>query len=131
MGRHICYQLSTATASGDTAKTNVGNIQLNQRARKILSVFAVSVGGAGITTLEDVTGRLEIESSSLPQIQPCQIPLTPVAVLTSGVAGVPVQNWPINLDVKGQETLTGYVTMDMALTVNSLITWGVALEVED
>lgn len=129
--RHTCYQLSTATASGDTTKTNVGSITLNARARKILGVFAVSVGGAGVTTLENVTGRLEIESSSLPQIQPLQVPLSPVTVLTSGSAAPDIKVWPVGLDCKGQEILTGYATMDMALTVNSIVTWGVAVEVED
>lgn len=131
MARHICYQLATATASADTAKTNVGSITLSSRARRVLSVFAVSVGGAGVTTLENVTGRLEVESSSLPTIQPCQIPFTPVTVLTSGSAAPPVQTWPLGIECRGQEILTGYATMDMALTVNSTITWGVAIEVED
>lgn len=127
---HLCYQVSASTATGDTTKTSIGNIQLSSRARKIVGVF-VTWGGAGMTTLEGVTGILEVESSNVPQIQPFQVPLNASIPVTSGVANHEPKIWPCNLPVKGQEILTGYVTMDMTQTINPSARWGVAIEVED
>lgn len=127
---HICYQVSASTATGDTVKTSIGNLQLSSRARKILGVF-VTWGGAGMTTLEGVSGILEVESSNLPNIQPLQIPLNASVPVTSGVANHEPKIWPVNLACKGQEILTGYVTMDMTQTINPSARWGVAIEVDD
>lgn len=128
---HKCYQVSDATATGDTTKTSIGTITLNARATKVLGIWGYACGAATMTSGEPVTGILEVETPDLGTFQPCQVPLTPIDILTSGTTSAPIQVWPVDIPVKGQERLTGYMTMDMAMTGALKGRWGVVVEVPD
>ncbi len=109
-------QVSDATATGDTAKTLIGTITVPQSARTIIGVWCHALAGAGMTTLENITGIFELESPDV-NLQPLQLPLDCVTVLTSGVGAVSPRVWPVNIPVSGGAKISGYVTMDMAQTV--------------
>lgn len=111
---------SDSTASGDTTKTLVDTLTVPMNVKKIVGISILSLGGAGITTLEDVTGIMTFESDDM-DIAPLIIPLPQVAVLTSGVAALNPFIWPVDIPVVGGSKIKGYVTMDMALTVDSKI----------
>lgn len=111
---------SDSTASGDTTKTLVDTLTVPMNVKKIVGISILSLGGAGITTLEDVTGIMTFESDDM-DIAPMILPLPQVAVLTSGVAALNPFIWPVDIPVVGGAKIKGYVTMDMALTVDSKI----------
>lgn len=128
---HRCMQCSSLTATGDTTKTSIGEIVLNARAKKLVGIWTYAIGAATLTSGEPATGILEVETPDLATFQPMQIPLTPVDILTSGALSAPIQVWPVELVVRGQERLTGYITMDLAQTGALKGRWGVILEVDD
>lgn len=120
-------QVSAVVAAGDTVKTSIGSITLTAKARRIVGLGGYAVGGAGLTTLENVTGILEFESSDL-SIAPQQYPLDCVALVTQGVGAFSPRVWPMDIPVSGGEVLTAYVTMDMAQTIGNTCRWFVITE---
>lgn len=125
--RHM--QCSASTATGDTTKTSIGNITLTAKANKIVGFGAYATGGAGNTTLENVSGILEIESSDI-SIAPQIYPLDTVSLTGTGMAVLSPRIWPIDIPVKGGEVLTGYITLDLAQTINPSARWFVMTEGE-
>jgi hypothetical protein len=122
------YVVSACTASGDTVKTLVDTVQFPQGTKAIVGVGAYALGGAGETTLENITGIIELESVDL-AVQPFQFPIQPCAFLTSGGVSHPIQMWPMDIVNPGPAKISCYVTMDMALTVNSKVRLVFAIEV--
>lgn len=113
------YLTTVATASGDTVKTKVGTITLPTWVKRIVEC-AVSVGGAGFTTLEIVSGIITLESQSSPALNQ-EIPFNVGGLVTSGGIPAPVNKFPLDVPVQGNSDVDCYVTMDMALTVNNTI----------
>lgn len=109
-------QCSTKTACGDTTKTLIDTITVPQTVKAIIGFWAYAMGGAGMTTLENVSGIVELESDDLP-LTPMQFPLDIVCVLTSGSVAFQPRVWGVNIPVNGGEKIRGYMTMDMAITV--------------
>ena len=122
------YLAGAATASGDTVKTSLGTITLPAGAKQIVGAWVAGHGGAGMTTLENVSGILELESPDV-NLQPCQIPLDTIAIVGTGMAAVPVKVWPMNVGVTTGVRVTGYVTMDQALAINPSVRFGLVVEV--
>lgn len=120
-------QVSAITALGDTAKTSLGNITLPSNARRIVGFWAYCTGGPGYTTLENQTGICEIESDDM-NIVPLQFPFEGAGGLT-GDSNLPNKVWPVDIPVRGKETLKGYGTMDMAITLANTGRWGVITDV--
>jgi len=123
------YLTGAYTASGDTTKTSLGTITTPSSTRAIVGVW-VQWGGAGMTTLEDVSGILELESNDV-NIQPCQIPLTAVMLTGTGAAPMTPKVWPLNINKAGQIRITGYVTMDITLAINPGVRFGLVIETSD
>jgi hypothetical protein len=122
------YLVSAKTATGDTVKTLIDTITLPAGAKGVLGVWSEAFCGAGMTTLENISGILELESPDI-NIQPCQVPLTPVVVLTSGVGTPKIQTWALNWAVKGGERISGYITMDLAQTIALTGRFGLIVDV--
>lgn len=116
-------QVSASTACGDTVKTKIDELQVPQSCKAIIGVWCYAIGGPGSTTLENYTGVFELESPDV-ALQPLQFPLEQVVVLTSGSAALASKVWPVNIPVSGGEKITGYVTMDMAITVANKARFG-------
>lgn len=120
-------QCSAVTASGDTTKTSIGSITLTAKAKRIVGFGAYASGGAGLTTLENVSGILEIESADL-SIAPQVYPLDTIAIVGTGMVQLTPRIWPVEIPCGGGEVLTGYVTMDIALAINPDCRWFVITE---
>lgn len=108
-------QVSALTATGDTTKTLIDTITVPSKMKRIKGIWCYAVGGATLTTGEAVTGILELESPDI-NINPMQLPLDIVDILTSGAVGFSPRIIPVDIPVSGQESIKGYVTMDMAQT---------------
>lgn len=108
-------QSSALVASGDTTKTLIETLQVPQNARMIVGIWAYACAAAAITTAEQASGILELESPDI-NIQPLQLPLDIVGVLTSGAFSLSPRIFPANIPVSGGERISGYVTMDVAQT---------------
>jgi len=124
------YLSSASTACGDTTKTLIDTITLPASAKAIIGVWTYSMGGPGQTTLETQSGILELESPDC-RIQPCQIPLPAMNTLTNGVAVVEHKVWPMTLPVGGNARISGYITMDMAITVANKGRFGLVVDCTD
>jgi len=122
------YLVSASVAHGDTVKTSLGTITLPAGSKAVVGAWAYAQGGPGLTTLENLTGIVELESPDI-NIQPCQLPLEPVMALTGGTPASQIHTWPLNWGVHGSERITAYVTMDMAQTVAGTCRWGLVVEV--
>jgi len=123
------YLAGDYTASGDTVKTSLGTITTPMSTRAIVGVW-VQWGGAGMTTLEDVSGILELESNDV-NIQPCQIPIIAAAITGTGVATMVPKVWPLNIQKAGQIKVSGYITMDITLAINPGVRFGLVIETSD
>lgn len=110
-------QMVTAkTASGDTTKTLIDTVTVPDGVTELVGLASVVAGGPGATTLENVSGYIELESDDV-SIVPAQFLTDVVVCLTSGTAGWSPKQWPCSIKVKPSNRIKVYVTMDMALTV--------------
>lgn len=109
-------QVSAATALGTTGvKTLIDTITLTAKAKQIMGVWAVAIGGATLTTGQPVSGVFELESPDL-SLQPLQFPLDVVDVLTSGALAMNPHIIPVEIACQGQERILGYITLDLTNT---------------
>jgi hypothetical protein len=109
------YQASALTASGDTTETEIGSLVTPKAASWLHGVYAYGIAGAAITTAEAPTGIVSLESRDY-NLQPIEIPLDLIVVLTSGAAAINPKLYLIRQPALELSTITGYVTMDMAQT---------------
>ena len=122
-------QVSAVTATGDTVKTLIDIITVPKTAKRIVGIWCYANAGPGSTTLENQTGVFELESPDI-NLQPLQLPLDVVIVLTSGSVAFNPRIFPANIPVNGGEKISGYVTMDMAITVALKARFGLIYEGE-
>ncbi len=118
---------SSAVATGDTVETTIGTLTLSAKARRIVGVWCHAVAGAGLTTLENMTGIFRLSSGDL-DISPAKYPLDCVGALTSGAFALNPRIFPVNIPVKGGEQIECFVTMDMAITIANKARWGLIYE---
>jgi len=122
-------QVSASTATGDTVKTLIDTLTVPQSVKRIVGAWCYAVGGAGLTTLENMTGIFEFESDDLPMV-PLQLPLDCVTQTGAGATAFNPRVWPLNMPVAGGEKIRGYVTMDMAVTIASKARFGFIYETQ-
>ena len=115
------------TAHGDTVKTSIGTITIPKTVKKICGVWCYAAGGAGLTTLENLSGIFELESPDI-NLQPLALPLDIIACLTEGAGGFRPSIFPVDIPVGGGERVTCYVTIDMAQTVAGTCRFGLLYE---
>lgn len=120
-------QCSAVTATGDTVKTSIGSITLTAKAKRIVGFGVYATGGAGNTTLENVSGILEVESPDI-SIAPQIYPIDTISITGTGMAALSPRIWQADIPCRGGEILTGYVTLDLAQTINPSARWFVITE---
>lgn len=108
-------QVSTKTAHGDTVETLIDTLTVPSDVSKIIGVQIHAVGGAGITTVENVTGKFRLRNKSTGY--EAEFLLDCIVVLTSGVGAVQPTVHPCDIAVQSNNEIEGYVTMDLAQTV--------------
>lgn len=123
----IKAQAGTSTALGDTTKTSMGTITVPATARRIVGIWGYAVGGAGNTTLENLSGIMELESPDI-NIQPLQLPLDTLALTGTGMSQHSPRIFPANIPVSGNEKITCYMTLDLAQTIANTGRWGLIYE---
>jgi hypothetical protein len=124
----IKYLTSKSTAAGDTVKTLVDTLVLPANTKAIVGAWVYAVGGPGLTTLENVTGILTLESEDV-NLGPMDIPLEPAGMLTGGGVSLANKVWPLNVPVSGPYRIKGSITMDMAQTVANTCRFGLVIDV--
>lgn len=123
------YQVSAKTATGDTVKTLIDTLTVPAKAKALVGVWAEAYCGAGMTTLENITGILELESDDI-NLQPMQLPLDAVVITGTGVGIVQPKVWPMNVPLNGGEKIKAYITMDLALTIANTARVGFVYDVQ-
>lgn len=114
----LTCDVTAATASGDTTETSLGTVTLPANAKRIVGVGVSAAGGAGLTTLEGVTGIFRVSCNSI-DVTPAKFPIKGIQVLTSGVTQIEPTMYAVDWSPAGNCQLTFYITMDMTLTVNN------------
>lgn len=116
-------QASESAALGDTVKTSMGELRVPMKVKRIIGIWGYAIGGPGQTTLENISGILELESPDI-NLAPLQLPLDIISVLTEGSSVLQTRIFGCNIPVKGGEKITGYMTLDMAITLANTGRWG-------
>lgn len=108
-------QVSAKTAHGDTTETLIDTLTVPANVSKIVGIQVHAVGGAGITTVENVTGKFRLRNKSTGE--EWEFLLDCIVVLTSGVAAIVPSIQPCDIPVAPTNQMEGYITMDLAQTV--------------
>lgn len=109
--------VSSSTALSDTTEKLIDTITVPSNVSRIIGVSGHAMGGAGITTLENVTGKLRIRNKSKGEEN--EFLLDVVGVLTSGCPAYSPKVHPCDMPVTAGEQIEGYMTMDLAQTVGN------------
>lgn len=113
----LYYQAGASVATTDTTEVSFGTITLTAKAKMVIGVWCHVQGGAGNTTLENVTGTFRLQSTDL-DLSPIVLPLKVFAITGTGAVIAEVKVWPIELPVGGTEGIECLVTLDLAQTIN-------------
>jgi hypothetical protein len=117
--------MGTATA---TTRTLIDTITTPATTKAIIGIWAYACGGAGITTLEGISGTFDLDSPDYP-LTPLQLPLD-IIQLVGSVEGVALKPtvWNVNIPVNGTIRVLGYVTLDLAQTIAHKARFGLLLD---
>jgi len=110
-------QVSSSTAHTDTTEKLIDTLTVPDGVTKIVGVQCHALGGAGITTLENTTGKFRLRNKS--RGDEYEFLIRGLAVLTSGVGIIDPPVDPCDIPVSPTNQLEGYVTMDLAQTVGN------------
>lgn len=116
----IHHDVTPATATGDTVETSIGTITLPTSAKTLVGVSVMAAGGAGFTTLETVSGIFRVDSPSIPQMSPNRFLLDVVGNTASGAFYSSPRIYAMDYPTNGAAVITYLVTLDLALTINTL-----------
>jgi len=119
----IFYQAGAVVATTDTTEVSLGSITLTAKARMVVGVWCHAQGGAGNTTLENVTGVFRLQSSDVDLI-PITLPLKVYALTGTGAVLEDVKVWPIEIVVGGTEQIEALLTLDLAQAINPTARFG-------
>ena len=119
MGYKAMVTTLTAQNATETTKTLIDTVTVPQGV-SVLSAVGVQVSSAGITTLEDLTGIVELESDDMsPWGGTQQFCFGGVnTCVTSGVSAMPVQLMPTKIPVTPGSHIKFSTTFNKALTIN-------------
>jgi len=119
----LFYQVGASVATTDTVEVSLGSITLTAKARMVIGVWCHAQGGAGNTTLENVTGTFRLQSSDVDLI-PITLPLKLYAITGTGAVIDDVKVWPIEVPVGGTEQIECLLTLDLAQAINPTARFG-------
>jgi len=125
----IEYVTSASVPTGDTVETTIETITLHAGVIRIISFWVMILGGAGLTSLENVSGIFRLSSVDLADLQ-VVVPTEALAIVGTGIGIVTPRLWPLNRKVRSQYKMKGTITLDLALTINTTARWGMVLELE-
>lgn len=119
MGYKSIVSTLTAQNATETTKTLVDTITVPQGVSR-LSLVGTQVSAAGLTTLEDITHILELESDDMAPWGGTQqfLGLGVGTLVTSGVAAANPYLHPTNIPVTGGSHIKCSVTFNKAQTIN-------------
>jgi len=107
----------TAQNATETVKTLIDTYEVPQGATVLVEV-GTQIKSAGLTTLEDLSHILEIESDNAQNWTTQQFASDSLIALTSGSAVMPARKHSCAIPVKPGDKLKFSTTFNMALTIN-------------
>jgi len=120
------YQISSAVALTDTTEKSLGTITVSGKAKMLIGVWCLPNGGAGNTTLENVSGKFRLSSPDV-SFEPAEFPLPELTITGTGVSRGEAKVWPLETPVPANAKVECLVTLDLAQTVNSTARFGLVL----
>ena len=104
------------TALGATGiETLMGTITLTAKAKTIIGLWAVAIGGATVTSGQPVSGIFRLDSPDI-NLAPCKFPLDWLTILTSGVGAMNPNIIRVNIPARGLANISCYITLDLTNT---------------
>lgn len=116
MYRSICTD-ATALNATETTEKLIDTITVPSNVSKLVGFRGTALGGAGITTLENITGKWRIRNKSRGEEN--ELLMDSVVVLTSGVAALQPAMRVMDMPVTPGEAIEVYAVLDLAQTVNN------------
>lgn len=117
MYKSVVSSLTNQNAT-ETTKTLIATTTVPQGVKKLIGV-GTSIKCAGLTTLESISGILELESDDMAPWGGTQSFLLPMQnVVTSGAVALNPYLHPTDIPVTPGANIKQSVTFDMALTIN-------------
>jgi hypothetical protein len=107
----------TAQNAAETTKTLLDTVQIPVWAKKLVEV-GLQIDMPGLTTLEDVSAILEVESPDSQGWTAQQFVTDTIVPLTSGSVVMPARVHDVNLEVSGGARLQFSATFNRLLTIN-------------
>lgn len=107
--------VTASTALSDTTEKLIDTLTVPDEVSRLVGVSGHAMGGAGITTLENVTGKMRIRNKS--RGEESEFLLDIVGVLTSGSPAYSPKVHPCDMQVSQGNQIEVYMTMDLAQTV--------------
>lgn len=123
----VHYQIGAAVILTDTTEKSIGTITVTGKARKLVGVWCLPNGGAGNTTLENVSGKFRITSPDV-SLEPAEFPLPELTITGTGVSRGEAKVWPLDVDVPQNAKIECLVTLDLAQTINSTARFGIVVQ---
>jgi len=120
------YQIADSVALTDTTEKSLGTITVTGKARMLVGVWCLPNGGAGNTTLENVSGKFRITSPDV-SLEPAEFPLPELTITGTGVSRGEAKVWPLEVEVPQNAKIEALVTLDLAQSINSTARWGIVL----
>jgi len=116
----IHSDVTPATVTGDTIETSIGTITLPTTSTILRGVACNIAGGAGLTTLETISGIFRIDSPSIPNLSPNRFLADVTIVVGSGAVAFSPRIYAMDYRTNGAAVIEFFVTMDLALAINPL-----------
>jgi hypothetical protein len=122
------YQASALVAVGAAGVKTLIEDMVIAKGKTLVGVWGYAEGVAGLTTLVPCSGIMELESSTIDGLLPCQIPLGISQIITSGGSEKDVKVWPLKCPIKAADKIKGYFTMDIGQTATKAGRFGIVTE---
>lgn len=108
---------ATALNATETTEKLIDTLDVPSGVSKIVGVRVHTLGGAGATTLENITGKFRLRNKSRGEEN--EFLLDCVVPLTSGSAAIQPTLHVCDIPVSPGEKIEGYAVLDLAQTVNN------------
>jgi len=114
---------AVALSATETVEKSLGSLTIPQSVERITGVWCYVFGGAGGTTLENISGVWRLTSKTF-SFLPFTLPLDIMFLVGTGLAIAGVRVWPVEIPTPGVGDIQALAVLDLAQTVNNTARWG-------
>lgn len=110
---------STALSATETTEKLIDTLDVPSNVSRIIGCRVNAFGGAGMTTVENITGKFRLRNKSSGEEN--EFLLDCVGALTSGAVAFTPHLEVMDMPVKPGEKIEGYAVLDLAQTITNTV----------